>query len=97
MVAKTEKLSITVPKELAARLREMVPQGEVSAFISEALDDRLQMEKQRIGLEAGLGAWKDEDHPDLMTPEDTQKWLSELRSRDDERQERLRKLWEEEP
>lgn len=96
MVAKTEKLSITVPRELAARLREMVPQGEVSAFISQALDDRLQMEKQRIGLEAGLGAWKDEDYPQLKTPEDTQKWLRKLRSLDEERQERLRKLWDEE-
>jgi hypothetical protein len=96
MSAKTEKLSITVPKELASRLREMVPQGKISSFIADALEYKLQMERQRIGLEIGRGAWKDEDHPDLMTPEDTQRFIREIRDRDLERLERLRKLWDEE-
>ena len=94
MSAKTEKLSITVPKEVAEMLREYVPEGKVSAYVSDALRISLKMEKQRRGLEAGLGAWKDKNHPELKTPEDTQKYLRELRSRDEERQERLRQLWE---
>jgi len=96
MTAKTEKLSISVPKEVAKMLREYVPSGKVSSYVAEILEYALQMEKQRRGLEAGLGAWKDENHPDLKTPEDTQRWLRELRSRDNERLERLRKLWDEE-
>ena len=96
MSAKTEKLSITVPKELAEKLREMVPSGKISAFVADAVDGKLQMEKQRIGLEVGRGAWKDEDHPDLETPEDTQRFIREIRGRDIERLERLKRLWDEE-
>jgi hypothetical protein len=73
----------------------MVPAGKISAFVADTLECALQMEKQKRGLEAGKGAWKDEDHPELKTPEDTQRWLRELRSHDRERQERLRKLREE--
>ncbi len=85
MSAKTEKLSITVPKELAEKLREMVSSGKISAFVADAVDDKLQMEKQKIGLEVGRGAWEDEDHPDLKTPEDTQRFIREIRNRDLER------------
>ncbi len=94
MTAKTEKLSITVPKQVADELRKIVPQGKLSAFISEIIESAVQMEKQKKALEAGKGAWKDENHPELKTPEDTQKWLRELRARDLERLERLRKSWE---
>ena len=96
MSAKTEKLSVTIPKEVAEMLREYVPSGKVSSYIAEILDSHLKWERQKRAIEKYAGAWKDEDHPDLKTPEDTQRWLRELRSRDHERLERLRKLWEEE-
>ena len=89
MSAKTEKLSITVPKELAEKLREMVPSGKISAFVADAVEDKLQMEKQRIGLEVGRGAWKDEDHPDLKTPEDTQRFIRSLRATSRDRLKRV--------
>ena len=93
-MSNTEKLSITIPKEMAEKLREYVLPGKMSAFIADAVNFKLQMEKQRRGLEAGRGAWKPENHPDLKTPEDTQRFIRELRSHDGERQEYLRKLWE---
>lgn len=93
MTARTEKLSITVPKELASQLRELVPPGEVSAFISEALSQYVRWQKQRQAIEKYAGIWKDEDYPEFKTPEDTQKWLRELRSHDEERTKRLEKQW----
>jgi hypothetical protein len=95
MAAKTEKLSITIPTNVAEMLREYVPPGKVSAYVTGILESHLMWERQKRAIEKYAGAWKDEDHPDLKTPEDTQRWLRELRSRDRERQERLRKLWEE--
>jgi len=95
MTAKTEKLSITVPRKVAELLREYVPPGKISSFVAEIIESQLMWEKQKRAIEKYAGAWKDEDHPDLKTPEDTQRWLRELRSMDRERQERLRKLWEE--
>jgi len=89
MTAKTEKLSITVPKEVAEMLKEYVPSGKVSSYVAEILEYALQMEKQRRGLEAGLGAWKDEDHPDLKTPEDTQRFIRSLRKTGHDRLKRV--------
>ncbi|MBI2908703.1 MAG: hypothetical protein HYX92_13760 [Chloroflexi bacterium] len=37
--------------------------------------------RQREALEATAGAWKDEDHPDLMTDEDVERFIDELRGR----------------
>ncbi|MBI4288568.1 MAG: hypothetical protein HY671_09105 [Chloroflexi bacterium] len=35
---KTEKVSVTLPRELAAEVRAVVSQGEVSSFVAEALE-----------------------------------------------------------
>ncbi|MDP2918797.1 MAG: hypothetical protein Q8O43_01060 [Dehalococcoidia bacterium] len=96
MSAKTEKLSITIPKEVAEMLREYVPSGKISSYVAEVLESQLLWERQKRALEKYAGAWKDEDHPDLKTPEDTQRFIREIRDRDIERLERLRKLWDEE-
>ena len=58
-----EKLSITLPKELATELRDMVPQGKLSAFLAEAVQFQLAYQWQKAALKIGFGAWKDEDHP----------------------------------
>jgi hypothetical protein len=89
MSTNMEKLSITVPKDVAEMLREYVPQGQVSSFISDALSFKLQIEKQRRGLEVGKGAWKDEDHPDLTTPEDTVNFIRSLRATSRDRLKRV--------
>ena len=38
---KTEKVSVTLPKELAGEIRSIVSQGEVSSFFAEALEHYL--------------------------------------------------------
>ena len=88
MNARMEKISITIPRDIAEMLKEYVPQGQVSSFASEALFFKLQMEKQKRALEAGKGAWKETGHPDLKKSDDTRKWLGQLRSHDEERIER---------
>ena len=87
---KTEKVSVTLPKELAAEIRSVVPQGEVSSFFAEALGYYLALRKQRLALESGFGAWKDENHPDLQTPEDTIAYVRRLREGDEDRLARVR-------
>ncbi|MDV2988922.1 MAG: hypothetical protein P3T54_01995 [Dehalogenimonas sp.] len=78
--AKTEKMSVTLPKELAGEIRTVASQGEISAFFTEALEYYLARRKQMIALERGLGAWKDKSHPDLMTPEDSTAWVRGIRT-----------------
>jgi hypothetical protein len=85
----TEKVSVTLPIELTGRVRSMVSRGEVSSFVAEALEYYLLHLKQRLALERGYGVWKDENHPGLMTSEDSINYVRDLRENDRERLERL--------
>jgi hypothetical protein len=87
--AKTEKMSVTLPKELAGEIRSIASQGEISAFFTEALEHYIAYRKQRIALEKGFGAWKDKHHPDLATPDDSTAYVRAIREADRERQQRL--------
>ena len=86
---KTEKVSVTLPRELAGEIRSIVSQGEVSSFFTEALEHYLAYRKQKVALEIGFGAWKSESHPDLATPEDSTTYVRAIREADRERLERL--------
>jgi len=83
--AKTEKMSVTLPKKLAGEIRSVASQGEISSFFTEALEHYLAYRKQTIALEKGFGAWKDESHPDLATPEDSIAYVRDIREADKER------------
>lgn len=86
---KTEKVSVTLPKELVGEIRSIASQGEVSSFFTEALEHYLAYRKQKIALEKGFGAWKNESHPDLATPEDSTAYVRSIREADSERLSRL--------
>ena len=86
---KTEKVSVTLPRELAGEIRSIVSQGEVSSFFTEALEHYLAYRKQRVALEKGFGAWKDESHPDMTTPQDSTTYVHSIREADEKRLEQL--------
>jgi predicted transcriptional regulator len=88
--ARTEKMSVTLPKELAGEIRSIASQGEISSFFAEALEHYVAYRKQKVALERGFGAWKSENHPDLATPEDSAAYVRSIREADRERLERLR-------
>jgi Arc/MetJ-type ribon-helix-helix transcriptional regulator len=75
-----EKITVTLPKVLLARLREHVPARQRSRFILEALEERLALEEQVAALEETAGAWSDQNHPEMHTDEDIDRWLADLRS-----------------
>ena len=74
---------------LADRLRALVPPRKRSAFIAEALEERLALEEQAQALEEAAGIWADERHPEMATGEDIDRWLAELRGNWEERWARL--------
>jgi Arc/MetJ-type ribon-helix-helix transcriptional regulator len=86
---KTEKVSVTLPRELAVEIRSMVPLGEISSFFTEALEHYLAYRRQKIALAKGFGAWKSDSHPDLVTAEDSTAYVRTIRSADNERLTRL--------
>jgi len=87
--ARTEKMSVTLPKELAGEIRTIASQGEISSFFTDALEHYIAYRKQTIALKKGFGAWKDKSHPDLATPEDSTAYVRAIREADKERQQRL--------
>ncbi len=52
--------------QLLEELRRQVPKGEQSRIVAEAL--RKELLRLRFGraLDNAFGAWKDEDHPELI-------------------------------
>lgn len=72
-----KRITVTLPDDLSEALRSEVTKSQLSAFVSEAARRHLGWVRQRKALEAGKGAWKDENHPDLQTPEDTVRALRE--------------------
>ncbi len=87
--AKTEKMSVTLPRELAGEIRSIASQGGISSLFTEALEHYLAYRKQTIAMGKGFGAWKNENHTDLVTPEDSSAYVRAIREADRERQERL--------
>jgi metal-responsive CopG/Arc/MetJ family transcriptional regulator len=75
----TEKVTVVLPKALLARLREHVPARQRSRFIVEALEERLALEEQVAALEESAGAWSDQNHPEMSTSADIDRWVADLR------------------
>jgi len=84
--AKTEKMSVTLPKELVGEIRSIVSRGEISSFFTEALEHYFAYRKQKVALEKGFGAWKNDNHPDMATPEDSTAYVCAIREAGRERQ-----------
>jgi hypothetical protein len=74
-----QKLTVSLPIILVERLRALVPLHKRSLFIAEAVEERLALEEQIAAIETAAGIWKDENHPDMQTGEEIDRWLTKLR------------------
>ena len=74
-----QKITVTLPRALLTRLDEHVPPRQRGRFIAEALEERLALEEQLAALDETAGAWSAENHPDMLTDEDIDHWLDNLR------------------
>lgn len=74
-----QKITVTLPQGVLARLRAHVPARQRSRFILEAIEERLALEEQIAALDETAGAWSEQNHPEMRTEEDIDRWLSELR------------------
>lgn len=84
-----QKMTVSLPAALVERLRALVPPRKRSAFIAEALEEKLALAEQAQALEEAAGIWTDEHHPEMATGEDIDRWLAELRGNWEERWARL--------
>lgn len=76
----TKRITVRLPAWLLAQLRRQVPPRERSAFICAATAAELERKSQARVLRAAAGAWSTENHPDLLTQEDVNRYLGSVRS-----------------
>lgn len=79
MRAVKERMNLYITKSLMDDLRRAVPARERTRFVEEVLARELRRRKLKAALKASAGAWKDEDHPDMMTGADIDRWIEEQR------------------
>ncbi len=71
---------VTFPVDLIEDLKRIVPPEKLNDLIVVATADYVRKLKALIVLKETAGAWSDEDHPELATPADIDRWLGETRS-----------------
>lgn len=75
----TQKITVSVPSDVLALMDQYVLPRQRSSFIVEAIKEHLDRIIDLEVFEETAGAWTEENHPDLRTPEDIDRWLTELR------------------
>lgn len=78
-VEEKERLNIYLPKDLVEALRKRVPARDRTRFIAEILRRELRKQEVLEAIDRAYGAWSDEDHPELSTGEDIDRWIDEGR------------------
>jgi hypothetical protein len=76
-----KRINVTFPESVLDLLESVVPARKRNAFIVEATEQALRRERLGQVLETlrEKPAWSDEDHPDLMTVEDVDRYVRRLR------------------
>jgi hypothetical protein len=74
------KITISLPQDLVERFKAHVPARQRSSFIAKILEEYLAIEEQLDALDETAGCWSDEHHPDMVTDQDIDSWLADLRS-----------------
>ena len=75
----TQKITVSVPSDVLALMDQYVLPRQRSSFIVEAIREHLDRIIDLEVFEETAGAWTEENHPDMRTPEDIDRWLTELR------------------
>ena len=76
----TQKITLSLPTNLVEQLKARVPPRQRSAFVAEALRERLEEEETLAVLKETAGIWSDEDYPEFATEEDIDRWLRKFRA-----------------
>jgi len=76
------RINVTFPVEVLELVDAVVLPRERNRFIVKATEEAARRERLRrvlTKLRDEGPAWRDEDHPELATPEDVDRWIRQLR------------------
>lgn len=87
----TLKTNVVLPKDLVEHIDEVAGRRRRSEFLTQAAQEKLARVRFEKAAAKAFGAWKDEDHPDLVTDKDMESYLYGIRKATSQRiQERLK-------
>lgn len=79
MAIESQKVTLTLSKRLLERLNKTIPSRKRSLFISEAIEEHLELIEQAAALEETAGLWSLENHPTMPDDVGIDRWLKEAR------------------
>lgn len=83
----SKRTHVVLEDKLVKDIDRLVGPRQRSSFLTEAAQEKLLRYRQIAALKAAVGAWKDEDHPELKQGSD--KWVRKMRQ---EGERRLKKI-----
>lgn len=81
MRAVKERMNLYLTKSLMDDLRRVIPARDRTRFVEDVLARELRRRKLLDALKKAYGAWTDENHPELATFEDINRWVEDGRKR----------------
>jgi len=75
----SQKITVSMPKELLLELDAIVPARQRSSFINEAVSKQIAIAKQAQEIDDSAGIWTDEHHPDMQDDKAIDQWLEDSR------------------
>jgi metal-responsive CopG/Arc/MetJ family transcriptional regulator len=82
MADETIRTHVVFPKELVAAVDRLVGPRKRSAFLVQAVEEKISRERLGRALATTAGFLAEETHPEWETPEQVSAWVHELRSLD---------------
>jgi metal-responsive CopG/Arc/MetJ family transcriptional regulator len=79
------RTNIILPDELLKEVDQVAGKRKRSNFIAQVLQEKLAEMRFEEALVGAIGAWSDENHPELTTQEGINRWLERTRKATDER------------
>lgn len=76
----TQKITISLPQDLAERFKAQIPVRQRSEFIAQILEEYFALDEQVKAIDETAGCWTDQNHPEMANDEDIETWLTNLRS-----------------
>jgi len=84
------KAHITLPANILVAIDRLAGKRGRSKFITEAVEEKIAKEKFLKALKDSAGAWKDENHPELSSLKDINRYVRKMR---EETAQRFRKIY----
>lgn len=76
----SRRINVTLPTQLIDELDALVPARKRSEVIAKATAEYVRKLKVANVVRETAGVWEDEDHPELATLEDVNRWLEDNRA-----------------